>query len=229
MRNARRIVKEVVSSVIPIATFIGVLQLSLGLPFEMLLQFIIGVIFATLGLILFFTGVEIGLMQIGENIGSALSKTGKLWIMIVFGFLLGVAATISEPALQVLAFQVDAVTAGSISRGLMIATVAIGTGVFASLAMLRVVLGIPMKYVLMAGYSIVLLLSLLAPSEFMAISLDASGATTGPMTVPFIIALGVGVVSVFGGRDKTADGFGFVALASIGPIVSLLLLGVVYG
>ena len=229
MRNVAKVVKEVVSAVLPVGVFVVILQLSLALPAEMVLQFLIGMIFVTLGLILFFIGVETGLMQMGESIGAALPKTGKLWIMILFGFIVGVAATIAEPALQVLASQVDSVSAGSISRIMLVSVVAVGTGVFAALAMIRVVLGVPMKYVLMIGYSVVFILALLAPAEFLAISLDASGATTGPMTVPFILALGLGVISVLGTRHRTADSFGFVALASIGPIISVLLLGVFYG
>jgi hypothetical protein len=183
----------------------------------------------SIGLILFLLGVHIGLLPIGEMIGSALPKMGKAWLVVFWGFLLGFVATVAEPDVRVLALQVDQVANGAISRNLLIYTVALGVAIFVGLAMLRILLKIPITYLLVGGYGLIFLLAAFTPAHFVPISFDAGGVTTGPMTVPFILALGVGVASVLRGKSASTDGFGLVALASIGPILAVLVLGVVYG
>ncbi|WP_078597435.1 DUF1538 domain-containing protein [Evansella clarkii] len=230
MQNIKDTVKEVVYAVMPISLVVVFLQFTLiGMPMEMFLQFIIGVVLVSIGLILFLLGVHIGLLPVGEMIGSALPKMGKAWLVIFFGFLLGFVATIAEPDVRVLAMQVDLVSDGVVSRNLLIYTVALGVAIFVGLAMLRILLNIPITYLLVGGYGIVFLLAAFTPQHFIPISFDAGGVTTGPMTVPFILALGVGVASVLRGKSASTDGFGLVALASIGPILAVLVLGVIYG
>jgi len=170
-----------------------------------------------------------GLLPVGKMIGSALPKTGKAWIVIFFGFLLGLVVTVAEPDVRVLATQVDLVSGGEISKNIIIYSVALGVAIFVGLAMLRIIINIPIIYLLFAGYGLIFLLALFTPSKFLPISLDAGGVTTGPMTVPFILALGVGVASTIRGKTSTTDGFGLVALASIGPVLAVLILGVIYG
>jgi len=222
-------IKEVVFAVLPVTVFVVILQVLLSLPVSLLLRFLAGAIMVTCGLILFLLGAHLGLLQIGEAAGAALPKIGKVWAVVLFAFLLGFVATVAEPDVRVLATQVDLVSEGAISKDLLIVAVALGVAIFVALAMLRVILGIHLKYLLQAGYGLVFILLAFAPVEYAAVSLDAGGVTTGPLTVPFIIALGVGVASVLGGRSSSADGFGFVALGSIGPILAVLLLGVFYG
>jgi len=162
-------------------------------------------------------------------IGSALPKMGKAWIVVLFGFILGFVATVAEPDVRVLATQVDSVSNGAVSSNILIYTVALGVAIFVGLAMLRIILNIPINYLLIGGYAVVFLLAAFTPANFVPISFDSGGVTTGPMTVPFILALGVGVASVLKGKSASTDGFGLVALASIGPILSVLILGVMYG
>ncbi|NPV80925.1 MAG: DUF1538 domain-containing protein [Firmicutes bacterium] len=229
MKNIKSTVSEVAFAVLPVTAFVLILQILLRFPITVVVQFLIGTGLVTIGLILFLLGVHAGLLEIGEVAGAALPRIGRVWVIATLGFFLGFVVTVAEPDVRVLATQVDIVSGGVISKNLLICIVALGVGIFAGLAMLRVILGIPLKQLLLVSYGLVFILAAFAPPEFVAVSLDAGGVTTGPMTVPFIIALGVGVASVLGGRSTSADGFGYVALASIGPILSVLLLGVAYG
>ncbi|GGK11392.1 hypothetical protein GCM10010965_00340 [Caldalkalibacillus thermarum] len=230
MQNVKDTFSEVVYAVLPLTVVIIILQFTLiWLPWELFVQFLIGAVMVTLGLALFLLGVHIGLLPVGEAIGAALPQTRRVPLIVFFGFLLGFVVTVAEPDVRVLAMQVDLVSNGEISSRVLIYSVALGVGLFVGLAMLRTILGIPLSYLLAGGYSLVFVLAAFTPPQFIPISFDAGGVTTGPMTVPFILALGVGVASVLGGKSSTADGFGLVALASIGPILAVMLLGVMYG
>ncbi|OZU89300.1 hypothetical protein CIL03_06165 [Virgibacillus indicus] len=230
MNNIKETVLEVVYSILPITIVITILQFTLiYLPAETFLQFLIGVIMVGIGLILFLLGVNIGLLPVGEMIGSALSKTKKLGLIIFFGFLLGLVVTIAEPDVRVLSTQVDTVSGGAIPKSILILSVALGVGIFVAISMVRIVFNINIVYILAIGYGLIFLLAAFTPSTFVPISFDSGGVTTGPLTVPFIMALGVGVATVIRGKTASSDGFGLVALASIGPILSVLVLGVIYG
>ncbi|MEC5423983.1 DUF1538 domain-containing protein [Virgibacillus sp. C22-A2] len=230
MHSIKDTIWEVVFSILPITIVITILQFTLiWLPLETFLQFLIGVGFVGIGLVLFLLGVNVGLLPVGEMIGSALSKTKKLWLIVFFGFLVGTVVTVAEPDVRVLSSQVDQVSGGAIPQNILILAVALGVGVFVGLAMLRIVFNIKLVYLLAGGYGLIFLLAAFTPSTYVPISFDSGGVTTGPLTVPFILALGVGVTSVMGGKSASGDGFGIVALASIGPILSVLVLGVIYG
>lgn len=230
MENIKETIKEVIYSILPLSVIIIILQFAvIGMHLEMFLQFIIGVLMVSVGLILFLLGVNLGFLPVGEMIGSSLPKMGKAWIVVLFGFILGFVATVAEPDVRVLSTQVDTVSNGAVSSNMLIYTVALGVAIFVGLAMLRIILNIPINYLLIGGYAVVFLLAAFTPAHFVPISFDSGGVTTGPMTVPFILALGVGVASVLKGKSASTDGFGLVALASIGPIMSVLILGAVYG
>lgn len=229
MQNLTETVREVVMAVLPIAAVIFVLQFTvIWLPWPSFVQFVVGLIMVTLGLILFLLGVHVGLLPIGELIGAALPRTGKVWLVVLFSFILGFAATIAEPDVRVLASQVDTVSGGEISRMTLVYSVALGLAFFVSLAMLKIIFNIPIRYLLTGGYALAFALAWFAPPTYIPISFDSGGVTTGPMAVPFILALGVGVASVLRGKSASGDGFGLVALASIGPIIAVLILGMFY-
>ncbi|PYZ98939.1 hypothetical protein CR205_10320 [Alteribacter lacisalsi] len=224
--------KEVSMAILPMVLVVTVLQYTLiGLPHDIFIQFLIGVLFVGIGLFLFLVGVHIGLLPIGEMIGSTLPKIKKTWLIVAVGFFLGLVVTIAEPDVRVLAFQIDQVSDGAISNHLLVYTVAIGVALFVALAMIKMMLNLSFVHLLIGGYGLVFLLAIFTPAHFLPISFDAGGVTTGPMTVPFILALGVGVASVLRAKDgsRTSDGFGFVALASIGPILAVMILGVIFG
>ena len=230
MQSLKETAKEVVLAVFPVTFVVVLLQLVImQLPWAVFSQFMVGVIMVTAGLILFLLGVNYGLLPVGELIGSILPRQGKVWMVIFFGFLFGFVVTVAEPDVRVLAMQVDLVSGGDISSRLLIYTVALGVAIFVGLAMTRIILNIPLIYLLGAGYGLVFLIAAFTPPRFVPVSFDAGGVTTGPLTVPFVIALGVGVASVMGGKSARTDGFGLVALASIGPLLAVLLLGVFFG
>lgn len=230
MQDFKETIKEVIYAVLPITLVVIILQFTIiWLPFEMFLQFLVGVVFVTVGLILFLLGVHIGLLPVGEMIGSALPKTKKLWMILFFGFFLGFVVTVAEPDVRVLANQIDLVSNGEISSNILIYSVALGVGIFVALALLRIIFNIKITHILIGGYGLAFTIAAFTPANFIPISFDAGGVTTGPMTVPFILALGVGVASVLKGKATSSDSFGLVALASIGPILAVLILGVIYG
>ena len=227
--NIKYTIKEVIYAVLPIGILVPIMQFTIAkLPSEVFLNFIGGTLLIMLGLILFLLGIQIGFIPMGEMVGSAIVKKGKLWMMLLFGFIIGFVVTIAEPDVQVLAQQVDGVSEGAISKSFILIFVALGVGIFVALALLRIFLKIPIHYLLIGGYSLVFLLSFFSSPDFLAVAFDAGGVTTGPMTVPFILALGIGVASVTGKKRSGGDSFGLVALASIGPILAVLLMGVYY-
>jgi hypothetical protein len=222
--------RETRQAVLPLAAVVLILQtLVLSMPFAVIARFVLGAAMVMAGLLLFLKGVRIGLLPMGQAIGAELPKKAKLGWLLVLAFVLGFAVTVAEPDVRVLAYQVDYVSGGEIGRSLLVLSVALGVGISVALAMLRILLGVPIAWILAAGYVGVLVLSFFVPASFLPVAFDAGGVTTGPVTVPFILALGIGVVSVLGGRTAIGDGFGIVGIASIGPIVGVMLLGILFG
>ncbi len=222
-------IHEVVMAVVPITIVVILLQVFLiHMPWELFSRFLIGVAMVMTGLLLFLQGVKIGLLPMGEAIGAELPKRGSMFFLLFFAFVLGFMVTLAEPDVWVLVGFVDSVSEGLVNRYILVASVALGVGIFVTLAMLRTVLNIPIAYLLTAGYITILVLSFFTPPDFVPISFDAGGVTTGPVTVPFILALGLGVAAVLGGRSSINDGFGLIGLASIGPVLGVMILGIIY-
>ncbi|MGM0770498.1 MAG: DUF1538 domain-containing protein [Halobacteriota archaeon] len=218
--------KEVFLAVLPLSGVVLLIMLMIGMSSDMFLSFVTGALLVIGGMVLFLMGVKIGMLPIGESIGAELPKHNSLLFIVAVAFLLSFMATIAEPDVRVLSTMINSVSDDSISRNLLILSIACGVGFFVSVSMLRIVYGVPIKYLLTAGYLIVIMLSFLTNPEYIAIAYDAGGVTTGPMTVPVILALGIGTVSVLGEKSELSDGFGFIGLASIGPIISVMLMGV---
>ncbi len=228
--DVKEILLEVLMSIGPIVLVIALIQLFLiRTPVSLFWQFIAGSALVTTGLFLFLVGVRISLLPIGEMIGSELVSRGSLLFLLLATFIFGFVITVAEPDVRVLAHQVDIASRGAIESGLLITAVALGVGFFVSLAILRIILGIPIAYLLATGYVLIVIISFFTPPDFVAISFDAGGVTTGPMAVPFILALGVGATSVMGGKSSMAETFGLIGLASIGPVIGVMILGVIYG
>lgn len=188
-----------------------------------LLEFLIGALLLIIGMMFFTLGAELSMTPMGERVGSCMTKTRKLWVMVVLGFILGFVVTISEPDLQVLANQVP-----SVPNMTLILAVAAGVGIFLVLALLRMLFKVALTPMLIAFYLAVFVLAMFVPEDFLAVAFDSGGVTTGPMTVPFIMALGVGISSVRNDEHASDDSFGLVSLCSIGPILAVLILGIVY-
>ncbi|MCL0081281.1 DUF1538 domain-containing protein [Peptococcaceae bacterium] len=221
---------EIIQAVLPIIALVIILILIfISSPLPVIVQFLAGAFMVTTGLGLFLLGVKVGLLPLGETIGAELPQWGSMPLILFFVAILGVAITVAEPDVRVLAAKVDIVSEGAVSRHLLIAAVAIGVGIALIVAVARVVWSVPLGYILVVGYLAVFALSYFVPPHFVPISFDSGGVTTGPMTAPFILALGVGFASVLGGKSSLADSFGYVALASIGPVLAVMLLGVIFG
>ena len=220
--------KEVVFSLLPIMIIVLILNFTLvPMEQEVVVRFIIGVVFIIVGLTLFLIGVDLGITPIGNTIGAAMTKTNKIWIVIISGLLLGFVVSIAEPDLHILADQVAFVTSGMVSKWTIVIIVSIGIAIMLAIGLARIVYNFPLYKLLTIFYGSILILAFFSSNEFLAISFDASGATTGALTVPFILALAIGVSKLK--KDSKAsekDSFGLVAIASIGAIISVMVLSI---
>ena len=210
-------VKESLSSVLPITLIVLVLSVTL-VPMEIgtLALFLTGAVLLIVGMGFFQLGAEMSMTPLGEGVGKTLAKREKVLLIVLVAFALGTIITIAEPDLQVLANQV-----ASIPNSVLIWTVAVGVGVFLALAVLRILFRVSLAKCLLGAYALLFVLTLFSPKEFLAV-------TTGPITVPFIMALGVGVSAIRSTQGHDDDSFGLVALCSVGPILMVLLLGIFY-
>ena len=217
-------ISESLSSVLPVAGIVLFLMVTLvPVEAEMLVVFLVGTIMLIFGMGLFTLGAETAMTPMGEYVGLKVTKSRKLLIVIFVSLFVGAMITVSEPDLVVLAKQVFA------SNPLvLIWSVALGVGVLLVVAMLRIIFAVKLKYLLLILYAAVFILSAFVPTAFIPLSFDSGGVTTGPMTVPFIMALGVGAASIRA-DDKGGDSFGLIALCSVGPIIAVMILGIISG
>lgn len=222
--ETERKIKESLSAVLPITGIVLMLSIFL-VPMELgsIVMFLTGAVMLIVGMGFFQLGAEMAMTPIGEGVGVQISKMKKLITVLLTGFVMGVIITVSEPDLQVLAGQVP-----SVPNAVLIMTVAIGVGLFLALAIVRIRYKISLPLLLIICYAALILISLFVPKEFLAVAFDSGGVTTGPMTVPFIMAMGVGLASVRSDKNAASDSFGLVALSSVGPILAVLILGCFY-
>lgn len=217
-------IKESLSSVLPITLIVAIICFSIApVSNNIMMLFFIGALFLILGMGFFTLGAETSMSVIGERIGANLSKSKKVWWIALISFIVGAIITIAEPDLQVLATQIT-----QIPNMVLILAVAIGVGVFLAISMLRTVFNFSLSKLLLILYILVFGLAFFVPAEFLPIAFDSGGVTTGPMTVPFIIALGIGAASIRNGKNSESDSFGLVALCSIGPILTVMILGLIF-
>ncbi len=215
---------EALQAVLPIVAIVLVLCFTIApVSPSILLCFLLGAVLIVVGIMFFTLGAEMSMTPMGERVGAVLTRSRKLPVILGVGFLLGFLITISEPDLQVLANQVP-----SIPNRTLIFSVAAGVGLFLTVAFLRMLLSVALPPLLVAFYGLVFVLAAFVPREFLAVAFDSGGVTTGPMTVPFIMALGVGVSAIRGDRHAADDSFGLVALCSVGPILAVLILGIAF-
>ena len=216
--------KEAAASVLPVTAIVAVLCLALvRVDVGLMLSFLLGSGLLIVGMGLFTLGAELSMSRIGNLIGAKMTKSQKLWFVLGVSFLLGVAITMAEPDLQVLATNVPA-----IDKTVLVVTVSVGVGFFLMLCMARILFSISLRLLLIIFYTIVFIGAFLSDAGFLSVAFDSGGVTTGPMTVPFIMALGVGVASIRSDENAKADSFGLVALCSIGPVLAVMLLGAIY-
>lgn len=215
---------ETLKAVLPIISIVVILCFTVApISPSILLTFIVGAVLLIVGMMLFSVGVDLSMTRMGERVGATLTKTRKALLICLVCFIMGVIITVSEPDLQVLAKQVP-----SIPNPVIILAVASGVGVFLVAAILRMLFGIPLSRMLVGFYLLVFFMTLFVPKDFLAVAFDSGGVTTGPMTVPFIMALGIGICAIRSDRHAADDSFGLVSLCSVGPIISVLILAMIY-
>lgn len=216
---------ESAKSVLPISAIVLLLCFTVApIDISNFTSFIFGSALLILGISLFTLGAEASMTPMGEYVGAQMTRSRKIWLIVLLSFVVGVMITMSEPDLQVLATYVPSINPSI----LLILSVSVGVGAFLVIAMLRILFGIKLRYLLLAFYIIAFILAIFVNPDFWSVAFDSGGVTTGPMTVPFIMALGVGVSSIRSDAEETNDSFGLVSLCSIGPIIAVLVLGLIY-
>jgi len=216
---------EAISSVAPVTLIVLLLTFTAApIPSGMLPSFLLGALMLIVGMALFTLGSETAMTPMGEYVGLSMTKSRNIVLIIIVSFIVGLMVTISEPDLTVLANQIPA-----IPNFTLIFTVGIGVGIFLVIAMLRILFAIKLRTLLIIFYVIVFGISFFVSPDFLAVSFDSGGVTTGPMTVPFIMALGVGVASIRSDSNAEGDSFGLVSLCSVGPILAVMALGLIFG
>ena len=232
--------RESVRDVLPIIAVITIFQLAvLRTPFPELAEVLVGAALVIVGLMLFVEGLQMGLFPIGDAMAVALARKGSVFWLLVFSFALGASTTVAEPALIAITGEAARVAAeaGLIPNDIegmasyattMRLTVAFSVGLAICIGVLRILRGWPIHYLIIGGYTLVCLMSLVAPTEIVGIAFDSGGVTTSTVTVPLVTALGVGLASVIRGRSPLVDGFGLIAFASLLPMLFVMAFGMLY-
>ncbi len=220
MKNIFDKLKESFISVFPIVALVIVLGLTIApISGYDIAKFSVSAILLILGMALFTVGADSAMFTMGSSIGGNLSKSRKLFTLLIFAFLLGFIITLAEPDLSVLAGQVL-----SLNKWLFILAVSLGVGIFLALAVLRIIFQIKLRTILIISYSIVFVLMLIVPPAYLPVSIDAGAVTTGPISVPFILAFASGISAVRSGKSDEEDSFGLIALTSVGPLITTLFM-----
>lgn len=226
------------SDLLPIILVIGFFQaIVLRQPLPNTGEVVFGSLLVVLGLTLFVQGLEMGLFPIGESMAHALAQKGSLFWLLSFAFALGFSTTVAEPALIAVAEEaaeiaiagklIDASDSSRLSYELGLRlSVAVSVGVAILIGVLRILRGWPIQYLIIGGYVVVMLMTLIAPKEIIGLAYDAGGVTTSTITVPLVAALGVGLASIIRGRNPMVDGFGLIAFASLLPMIFVMGYGI---
>ena len=227
-RDIPHYLKEVCISLLPIAAVFLIFQLMTHrYQKRQVKRIVIGLVYTYVGLVLFLCGVNVGFAPVGSFLGHALAELPYNWVLIPIGMLIGYYIVKAEPAIQVLNHQVASVTDGAISVKMMNRCMSLGVAISVGLAMLRVLTGLPIHYIIIPGYVMALILSRFVPKIFVGIAFDSGGVASGPMTSTFLLPLSIGVCEAVGGNLMT-DAFGVVALVAMTPLIAIQLMGLVF-
>lgn len=221
--------KDILMAVLPITLIVVILHFTL-VPLGSLYfsRFLLGAFFVVIGLSIFLLGVDLSISRIGVLIGQQLAKSNKIIIVLIVGLVLGFFISIAEPDLHILANQIQEITSGSILKNSILITVSLGIAVLLALGLFRILYQMKLKNFLLITYSLIFVLALFSSQEFLAMAFDASGATTGAMAVPFVMAMSLGVASLNKNTSSAEeDSFGLVGIISTGAIIGVLLLGLI--
>jgi hypothetical protein len=217
---------ETLRAVAPLIIVVCVLQFTIvGASAEIFLQYLIGAVLVTVGLLLLLAGIDFGILPMGRFIGAKLAETRSLVLVLTVAFAVGFATTAAEPDVLVLAAQVDEASEGALPSQPMVYVIAAGVGLFVVVGFLRVVRGFSMEWQFTLMYAVMIALTFLAPATLVPLAYDAGSVTTGALTGPVVLAVALGLSSVLAGRSAMNDAFGLLGVASIGPIIVILIIG----
>ena len=221
--------KEAAMAILPLTIFVLILNF-VFLPFswETIGMILLGALITLIGLFLFLHGTKISLIPMGELIGAYLPQSGSMLLLVLTAFIFIFSVTLADPSVHVMVETFKNLADSGIPPKLLSLLVSAGMGILVTFALLRIVFSIPIRLVLIVGYLSIIVLSYFAPTELVPFFLDSGSISTGPLAVPCIIALGLGTASVFGGKDSLEDGFGLVGIATLGPILTMMIWGVFF-
>lgn len=221
-----RTARGVALAIVPLAALFAVFQvLFLKLPRAEVSRIVTGTLLAAAGLFLFLLGVAVGFMPFGRAIGAAIGALPQKWLAVLFGAVLGFVTTWGEPAVRVLADQVEEASTGAIRHGLVLVAMCTGVAAAVGLGMLRIAYDLPLVWILVPGYALAIALLWLSDRAFVAIAVDSGGVATGPLANTFLLALAFGASAAIAGRDPLVHGLGLVALIAVAPIIAVMVLG----
>lgn len=227
--NFGPVVLDVLIALSPLLIILVIFQLFfLRRPKEFIQSMAKGFLLTFIGLILFLQGVKVGFLPIGSQIGELLAQITSRWLIIPLGFLFGLVATLAEPAVRIMSYEVEKASSGVIPAQVIIITLSVGVGLFVALGMVRILLGLSLYYIIIPGYILALILLKFSDQTFIAIAFDSGGVATGPMTVTLVMAIAVGLARSMENRDPVIDGFGLIALVALAPIISIMIFGLIY-
>jgi hypothetical protein len=223
-----RVARGVALAVLPLAVLFAVFQvLFLRLPRPEIMRIVTGTLMASIGLFLFLLGAGVAFMPFGRLIGETFGAMSQTWLLLIFGAVLGFVTTWGEPAVRILAEQVEQASTGAIRQGVVLVAVCIGVAAAVGVGVLRIVYDVPLLWILVPGYALTIGLIWLSDRAFVAIAVDSGGVATGPLANTFLLALAFGVAAAVPGRDPLLHGLGLVALIALAPNISVMLLGLI--
>jgi hypothetical protein len=218
---------ETLRSILPLTAILALFQLIvLKKPIENIKEFTIGFLLSVFGLHFFLKGVSMSLLPLGDSVGKNLVVLERKWFIVVVAFIIGYFGTLVEPALKALALEVEEISVGAIPHKVLIHAVAIGFGLGMGIGIFKILNGISYIKIIVPLIVTILVLSFLAPEEFVSIAMDSASATTGPVNIPLNMALAIGLTSIIESADPLLSGFGIIGLTSIGAMISVLALGI---
>jgi hypothetical protein len=226
LAELRDTASSVLMAVLPLAAlFVAFQVLVLKLPRRDFRNILVGTALSAAGLFLFLLGVMIGFLPVGRTIGEALGGLNDTWLLLAAGLFLGFVTTWGEPAVRILADQVEEASNGSIPKSMVLYAVCLGVAVVVAIGMLRIAYAIPILYLVVPGYLMVIAIMWFSDKDFVGIAVDAGGVATGPLANTFLLALAFGVSAAVGSQDPIVNGLGLVALIALAPVISLMILG----
>lgn len=224
-----KVAKEALLALGPLLVFFLALNATmLRMPVSAVKNIARGMALTLIGLIMFLYGVQTGFMPVGRFVGEVIATHPWSWLLVPLGVIFGFVSVVAEPAVRVLSFKVEQATSGAIHGRVVLYALAGGVALLVGLAMIRVLFGFPLWYIIVPGYVLALTLMLFTDRRFVSIAFDSGAVATGPMTVTFLMALALGAAGSIEGRDPMADGFGLIALVALAPVLSVMAVGLLY-